>query len=178
MCRMSDNWLTVHFHAYMSHWALCPIIEHIRQSDQCTFTCTHQVHVNVQWPEYLTCANKCAVSHTLGSLHIYMHISVTRLTPHLHEHIGEEHQFTFTCTHQEHVNVLQPVCLTCACKCAESHTIGSLYIFMRTSVIGPTGQLHERIRQSDHCTYTSIHQVHENVQWPKCLTSACKCAES
>ena len=51
--------------------------EHVRHSDHCTFTCTHQVHVNVQWPKCLTCAYKCAVSQTLGSPHIYMHTSDT-----------------------------------------------------------------------------------------------------
>ena len=73
--------------------------EYIRQSDHCTFTCTHQVHVNVQWTECLTSPCKCAESdnwltaqfhahighlancpitwthRTVGSLHIYMHTS-------------------------------------------------------------------------------------------------------
>ena len=152
--------------------------EHIGRSDQCTFTCN------------TSGACKCAV--TRGSdvcMYMciescawltpqFMHISVTRLTPHLHEHIGQSDHCTFACTHQVHVNVKWPVCLTCACKCAESQTIVSLHIFMHTLVIVPTAQLDEHIRQSVHCTFTSTHQVHENVQWPEWLTCAYKCAES
>ena len=229
-CKCAESQLTAHFHAHISHWTYRPIIEHIRQSDHCTFTCTHQVHVNVQWPECLTCACKCVVSQTLGSLHIFMHIVHCPII----EHIRQSDNFTFTCTHQTcsdtcvwrvhvnvqrvrqiaqytfsctlrplgslpnymntsdsritarihactpkvHVNVQWPVCLTCECKCAESKTIGSLHISMHTSVNGLTAQLHEHIRQSDHCTFTCTHQVHENLQWPKCLTCACKCAVS
>ena len=125
----------------------------------------------------LTCACKCAESYTWLTAY-FMHISVTLLTPHLQEHIGQSHQCTFICTHQVHVSVQRPVCLTCACKCAGCQTIGSLHIFMHTSVIRPTAYLHERIRQSDHCTATSTHQVHVNVQRPECVTCACKCAES
>ena len=136
------------------------------------------MHVNVQWPVCLTCACKCAESPTIGSLHIFMHTLVIVPTAILHEHIRQSVHFTSTSTHQVHVNVQWPEWLTCACKCAESHTIGSLHIFMHTSIIGPTAQLHERIRQSDHCAFTSIRQVHENVQWPECLTCAYKCAES
>ena len=136
------------------------------------------MHVNVQWPECLTCACKCAESQTIGSLHIFIHALVIVPTAILHEHIRQSVHFTFTRKHQVHVNVQWPEWLTCACKCAESHTIGSLNIFMHTSIIGPTAQLHECIRQSDHCKFTSIHQVHENVQWPECLTCACKCEES
>ena len=119
----------------------------------------------------------CRESYTLLTAY-FMHISVTLVTPHLQEHIGQSDQCTFICTHQVHVNVQRPVCLTCACKCAGFQTIGSLHIFMHTSVIGPTAHLHERIRQSDHCTFTSTHQVHVNVQRPECVTCACKCAES
>ena len=119
----------------------------------------------------------CRESYTWLTAY-FMHISVTWLTPHLQEHIGQSHQCTFICTHQVHVNVQRPVCLTCACKCAGCQTIGSLHIFMHTSVIWPTANLHERIRQSDHCTFTSTHQVHVNVQRPECVTCACKCAES
>ena len=103
----------------------------------------------------------------------FMHISVARLTPHLHEHIGQSDQCTFICTHQVHVNVQWPVCLTCACKCAESQLICSLHIFMHTLVIVLTAQLHEHIRQSVHFTFTS---TRVNVQWPEWLTCACKCA--
>ena len=138
----------------------------------------HQLHVNVQWPVCLTCACKCAESQTNGSVHIFMHTSAIWLTAQLHEHIRQSNHCTFTCTHQVHVNVQWPMCLTCACKCAESKTFGSLHIFMHTSVIGLTAQLHEHIRQSDHCTFTCTHHVHVNVQWPECLTCACKCAES
>ena len=129
----------------------------------------------MQWPVCLTCAWE---SQTIGSLHISMHTSVTRLTPHLYEHIRQSDHCTFACTHQVHVNVKWPVCLTCACKCAESQTIRSLHIFKQTLVIVPTAKLHEHIRQSAHCTFACTHQVHVNVKWPVCLTCACKCAES
>ena len=119
----------------------------------------------------------CRESYTWLTAY-FMHISVTWLTPHLQEHIGQSHQWTCICTHQVHVNVQRPVCLTCACKCAGRQIIGPLHIFMHTSVIGPTAHLHERIRQSDNYTFTSTHQVHVNVQWPEWLTCACKCAES
>ena len=138
--------------------------EHIGQSDHCTFTCTHQVHVNVQRHVCLTCACKCAESEKIGWLHIFMHTSVIGLTAQLHEHIRRSDHCTFKCTHQVHVNVQRHVCLTCACKCAESEKIGWLHIFMHTSVIGLTAQLHEHIRRSDHRTFTCTHQVHVNVQ--------------
>ena len=152
--------------------------EHIRHSNHCTFTCTHQVHVSVQWPECLTCACKCEESKTIGSLHIFMLTSVNGLTAPLHEHIRQSDHCTFTCTHLVHVNVQWLECLTCACICAESHTLGSLHIFMHISVIRLTPHLHEHIGQSDQCTFTCTPQVHVNVQWPECLTCACKCAES
>ena len=146
MCRESYTCLTAHF-MDISVTRLTPHIhEHIGQSDQCTFTCTHQVHVNVQWPECLTCACKCAERQTIGALHIFMHTSVTGPTVQLHEHIGQSDHCTFTCTHQVHVNVQWPECMTSACKCAESQTIGALHIFIRTSVIRPCAQLHEHIR--------------------------------
>ena len=167
MCRESDNWLTAHFDAHIGHWAHCPIIEHIRQSD-----------LHARKRAVTRVSDVCMESQTIGSLHILMHTLVIAPTAILHEHIRQSVHFTFTSTHQVHVNVQWPEWLTCACKCAESHTIGSLHIFMHRSIIGPTAQLHERIRQSDHCTFTSIHQVHENKQWPECLTCACKCAES
>ena len=145
----------------MSHWAPCPIIEHITQSDHCTFTCMYQVHVNMQWSEYLTCASKCAVNQTLGSLHISMHISVIRLTPNLHEHIEQSDQCTFTCTHQVHVNVQWHKCLTCASKarqltnCTFSCThrsLGSLPNYLRTS-----GACKRAVtRESDVCVYMCI----------------------
>ena len=138
--------------------------EHIGQSDQCTFTCTYQVHVNVQSPECLTCECYCAVCQTIRFLHIFMHTSVTRLTSQLHEHIGQSDQCTFTCTHQVHVNVQSPECLTCECYCAVCQTIRFLHIFMHTSVTRLTSQLHEHIGQSDQCTFTCTHQVHVNVQ--------------
>ena len=103
--------------------------------------------------------------------------AMPHLTTQLHEHIGQSDHCTFTCTHQVHVNVQWPVCLKCACKCAVSQTIDSLHIFMHTSVIGLTSQLHEHIRQSNHCTFTCTRQVLVNVQWPACLTCACKCAQ-
>ena len=118
------------------------------------------------------------VSQTLVSLHISMHIWVTRLTPHIHEHIGQSDQCTFTYTHQVHVNMQWAVWLTCSCKCAESQKIRSLHTFMHISDMGPTAQLQEHIRQSDHRTFTSTHQVHVNEQWTEWLTCACKCAES
>ena len=175
MCRESDKWLSTHFHAHIGHLAHCKI------------TWTHQtvgslhvylVHVNGQRPVCLTCSCKYAESQTIGLLHIFMHTSVIGLTAQLHEHIRQSDHCTFTCTHQVHVNVQWPVCLTCASKCAESLTIGSLHIFMHTSVIGLTAQLYEHIRKSDHCTFTCTHQVHVKVQWPEYLTCACKCAES
>ena len=126
--------------------------QHIRESDHCTFTFTHQVLVNVQWPEYLTCACKCAVSQTLGSMHISMHISVTRLTPHIHEHIGQSDQCTFTYTHQVHE---WPVWLTCSCKRAKfAHytlsctyrTWGPLPNYKNTSDSRITARLQAHIR--------------------------------
>ena len=181
-----------------SVWRVHVNVQRVRQLAHCTFSCTHRslgslhnyrthqtvgslhvyMHVNVQWPVCLTCACKCAESQTIGSLHISMHISVTRLTPHLYEHIGQSDHCTFACTHQVNVNVKWPVCLTCACKYAESQTIGSLHIFIHTLVIVPTAILHEHIRQSVHFTFTCTHQVHVKVQWPEWLTCACKCAES
>ena len=143
MCRESDNWLTGHFHSHIGHWSHCLIIEHIRQ---CTFTCTHLLHVNMQWPECLTCTCKCAESHTLISLHtsctfpshgslpIYMNTLDSRISARSHAHI----------------RCMWPECLTCACKCAERQTIGALHLFMHTSVIGPSAQLHEHIRQRIH----------------------------
>ena len=104
--------------------------EHMRLSDHCTFTCTYQVHVNVQRPECLTFSYKCAVSQIICSLHIFIHITVTRLTAQLHQHIRQSDHCTFTCTHQEHVNVQRPECLTCACKCAVGKIFDSLHIFM------------------------------------------------
>ena len=123
------------------------------------------------------CMYMCIESYAWLTPH-FMHIYVTRLTPHLYEHIGQSDRCTFICTHQVHVNVQRPVCLTCACKCAESQTIGSLHIFMHILVIVPTAQLHEHIRQSVHRPFTSTHQLHENVQIPEWLTCAYKCAES
>ena len=41
-------------------------------------------------------------------------------------------------------------------KTAVSQTLGSLHIFMHTWF---TAQLHEHIRQSDHCTFTCTHQT-------------------
>ena len=178
-----------------SVWRVHVYVQRVRQLAHCTFSCTHRslgslhnyrthqtvgslhvyMHVNMQWHVCLTCACICAESQTIGSL---MHISVTRLTPHLYEHIGQSDHCTFACTHQVHVNVKWPVCLTCAWKCAESQTIGSLHFFMHTLVIVPTAQLHEHIRQSVHFTFTSTHQVNENVQWPEWLTCAYKYAES
>ena len=148
----------------MITWLTAQLHENVGQSDQCTFTCTHQVHLNMQLPACQTCACKCAVCQTIGSLPIFMHTSVTRLTTQLHEHVGQSDQCTFTCSHQVHVNVQFPACLTCACKCAVSQTIGSLHIFMHTSIIGLTAQLHEHIRQSNHCTFTCTHQVHFNIE--------------
>ena len=135
--------------------------EDIRQSDHCMFTCTHQVHVKVQLPECMTCACKCAVSQIIDSLHIFMHISITRLTAKLHEDIRQSDHCMFTCTHQVHVKVQLPECMTCACKCAVSHIIDSLHIFMHIPL---TAQLHDNIRQSDHSTFTCTHQMHVNVQ--------------
>ena len=178
MCRELGNWLTAHFYAHIGHWAHCPVIEHIRQSNNCTFTCTHQLHVNVQWRVCLMCACKCTESQTNGSVHIFMHTSAIGLTVYLHEHIGQSNHCTFTCTHQVHVNVQWPVCLTCACKCAESKTIGSLHIFTHILVTRLTPHLHEHIGQSDQCMFTCTHQVYVNVQWHKCLTCASKCALS
>ena len=159
MCRESDNWLTAHF-MHISVTRLTPHLhEHIKQW---TFTCTHQVHVNVQWPKCLTCAwrvrqlaHSCThqslgslpnyrTHQTVGSLHIYMHAS----------------------------NVQWHVCLTCGCKRVEDQTIGSLHIFMH---IGHWDHcpIIEHIRQSDNCTFTCTHQtcsdtcvwrVHINVQ--------------
>ena len=77
----------------------------------------------------------------------------------------------FTCTHQVHVHVQLPECLTCACKCAVSEALGSLHIFMHTSDTGLTAQLHKHVGQSDQCTFT-------NVQLHACLMYACKCAVS
>ena len=159
-----------HFHAHIGHWSHCPVIEHIRQSDNCTFTSTHQLHVNVQWPMCLMCACKCAESQTNGSVHIFMHTSAIWLTAKLHEHIRQSDHCTFTSTHQVHVNVQWPVCLTCACKYAECQTIGSLHIFKNTSIIGLTAQLHWHIRQSDQCTFTCTRQVLVNMRWPVCVT--------
>ena len=130
-------------------------MQRVRKLAHCTFSCTHrslgsltnytdtsdsrinarhQVHVNVQWPVCLTCASKCAESLTIGSLHIFMHTSVIGLTAQLYEHIRKSDHCTFTCTHQVHVKVQWPECMTCACKCAESHTLGSLHIFTHFSV--------------------------------------------
>ena len=91
--------LTAHFHAHIGHWSHCPINEHIRQSDNCTFTCTHQllvkcsdtcvwrVHVNVQRVIHLAhCIFHAHFSHmahspftgthwTVTSVHVYMHTS-------------------------------------------------------------------------------------------------------
>ena len=91
------------------------------------------MHVNVQRPECVTCACKCAESQTIGSQHILMDTSDIVLTAQLSN--------TSDSRIYMHVNVQWPVCLTCACKCAESQTIGSLHIFMHTSVIGLTAQL-------------------------------------
>ena len=186
-CRESDKWFSTHFLAHIGHWAHYPFtwthqtVESLHVYMHlmfCMFTCTLQVHVNVQWPVCLTCALKCAESKTIDKVQIFMNTSVNGLTAQLHEHIRQSDHCTFTCTHQVDVNVQWPECLTCACKCAESQTIRSVHIFMHTSAIGLTAQLHEHIRQSDHCTFTCTHQVHVNVQWPECLTGACKCAES
>ena len=167
-----------HYTFSRTHRSLGSLPNYINTSDSRTFTSTRQVLVNVQLPVCLTCACRCEESQKILSLHIFMHISVTGPTVQLHEHIGQSDHCTFTCTHQVHVNVQRHVCLTCACKCAESEKIGWLHIFTDTSVIGLTAQLHEHIRQSDHCTFTCTHQVHVNVQWPECMTSACKCAGS
>ena len=126
--------------------------------------------------ECLTCACKCAESQTIGSLHIFMHISVIGLTAQLHKHIRQSDHSTFACTRQVLVNVLWPVCLTCACNCEESQKIRSLHIFMHTSVTGLTAQLREPIGQSDQCTFTCAHQVYVNVQWLRCMKCAFKCA--
>ena len=150
----SDSQITARLQAYIrcmktcsdpSVWRVHVNVQRVRQLAHCTFSCTHRwlgslhnyrthqtvgsqhvyMHVNVQWPVCLTCACKCAESQTICSLHISMHTSVTRLTPHLYEHIRQSDHCTFACTHQVHVNVKWPVCLTCARKCAESQTIGS-----------------------------------------------------
>ena len=116
---------TAHSPFTWTHWTVGSVHVYI----------THQVYVDVQW-------HKClAGSQTNGSVHIFMHTSAIRLTPQLREHIRESNYCTFTCTHQGHVNVQWPVCLTCVCKCAECKTIGSLHIFMQISVIVLTAQL-------------------------------------
>ena len=170
-----------------SVWLVQVDVHWVRQLTNCTFSCTHRslgslpnyMHTSGACKRALTresdvCLYMCIESYAWLTQH-FMHISVTRLTPHLHEHIGQSDQCTFICTHQVHVNVQWPVCLTCACKCPGSQTIGSLHIFMHTSA---TAQLHEHIRQSVHCTFTCKHQVHVNVQRPECVTCACKWAES
>ena len=139
MCRESYTWLTAYFMSISVTWLTPHLQEHNGQSYQCTFICTHQVHVNVQQPVCLMCACKCAGCQTIG--HIFMHTSVIGPTAHLYERIRQSDNCTFTSTHQVHVNVQQPECVTCACKCAESQTIGSQHIFMHTSVIGLTSQL-------------------------------------
>ena len=130
-----------HYTFSRTHRSLSSLPNYINTSDSRTFTCTRQVLVNVQWPVCLTCACRCEESQKILLLHNFMHISVTGPTVQLHEHIGQSDHCTFTCTHQVHVNVQRHVCLTCACKCAESEKIGWLHIFMHTSVFGLTAQL-------------------------------------
>ena len=188
-----------------SVWHVHVNVKRVRQLAHCTFSCKHRwlgslhnyrthqtvesqhvyMHVNVQWPVCLTCACKCAESQTIGSLHISMHTSVSRLTPHLYEHIRQSDHWTFACTHQVHVNVKWPVCLTCACKCAESQTIDSLHIFMHTLVIlcplpnymntsdsRFTAHLQAHIRCMKMCSDPSDWGVHVNVQRLRQLLTA------
>ena len=62
--------------------------EHIGQSDLCTFTCTHQVNLNVHSD---VCMQVCSKSDTWLPAH-FMHTSVTGLTTQLHEHIRQSDQ--------------------------------------------------------------------------------------
>ena len=105
------------------------------------------------------CMEMCRESDNIGSLHFFMHTLVIV-------------QLSSACKRE--VTRVSDVCME---MCRESDNIGSLHFFMHTLVIVPTAQLHEHIRQSVHCTFTSTHQVHVNVQRPECVTCACKCAE-
>ena len=123
MCNDTSVWLV----QVNVHW--------IRQLTNCTFSCTHRslgslpnsMHTSGACKHAVTresdvCMYMCIELYARLTPH-FMHISVTRITPHLHEHIGQSDQCTFVCTHQVHVNVQWPVCLTCACKCPGSQTL-------------------------------------------------------
>ena len=91
------QFLTAHFHAHIGHWSHCPINEHIRQSDNCTFTCTHQlhvkcndtcvwrVHVNVQRVIHLAhCIFHAHFSHMANSPFTGTHWTVTSVDVYMH----------------------------------------------------------------------------------------------
>ena len=82
------------------------------------------------------CACKCAVSQTLGSLHIYMHTSDTRVTAHLHAHIRHSAHCTFTCTQHAHIR----------------HTQLTAHLHAHIRHTQLTAHLHAHIRHSAHCT--------------------------
>ena len=143
------------FHPHIGHWSQCPIIEHIRQSDHCTYTCTRQVLVNVQWPVCLTCACKCEDSQKIRSLHIFMHTSVTGLTAQLHDsrisarlhaHIRCMWTCSDSCVWRVHLNVQWVRQLTnCTFSCTP-RSLCSLPNYMNTSYSRITARLHAHIR--------------------------------
>ena len=125
--------------------------EHIRQSDHRTFTCTHEVQVNVQWPECLTCAYICAESYTLCSLHIsctfpshgslpiYMNILDSRISARLHAHIRCMRDPSVW---RVHVNVQWIRQLTnCTFSCTHQ-SLGALPNYMNTSGCRITARLY------------------------------------
>ena len=108
-------------------------------------------------------ACKCAVSHTLGSLYIFVQFQLLGSLPNYvntsDSRITARYMHTSGACERAVMRVSGV-----SYECAVSPTLGSLHIFMHTSVTRLTTQLHEHIGQSDQCTVTCTHQVHVNVQ--------------
>ena len=150
-----------------SVWLVQVNVHWVRQLTNCTFSCTHRsleslpnyMHTSGACKSAVTresevCMCMCIESYAWLTPHL-MHISVTRLTPHLHEHIGQSDQCTFICTHQVHVNVqwrrvhvnVQGVRQLAHCTFSCTHrSLGPLPIYMNASDSRITAHLQGHIR--------------------------------
>ena len=129
------------------------IHEHIEQSDHCTFTCTHQVHVNMQWSKCLTYAWE---SQKIRSLHTFLHTSVIGLTAQLHEHIRQSNHRD-PCVWRVHVNVRVR---HLAHHAHFSHTAHSPLTWTHRTVESVhVAHFHAHIGQLAHCPLAWTHQT-------------------
>ena len=125
--------LTAHFHAHIGHWSHCAINEHIRQSDNCTFTCTHQLHVK--------CSDTCVWR---------VHVNVQRVI-HLahsifHAHFSHMAHSPFTGTHWTVTSVHVYMHTSGACKRAATKCVWRVHVNV------------QRVRQLAHCPFSCTHR--------------------